>query len=67
MRGFDETEIYAKVPGYLKAIYVDKGDRVHAGQVLAKIESPETDQQVANLPRQLSTGQDHRSSATRYW
>ncbi len=48
VRGFDETEIYAKVPGYLKSIYVDKGDRVRAGQVLAKIESPETDQQVAN-------------------
>jgi membrane fusion protein, multidrug efflux system len=48
-RGFNETEIYAKVPGYLKEIYVDKGDRVHAGQLLAKIESPETDQQVANF------------------
>jgi RND family efflux transporter MFP subunit len=48
VRGFDETDIYAKVPGYIKAIYVDKGDRVHAGQLLAKIDSPETDQQVAN-------------------
>jgi len=49
VRGFDETEIYAKVPGYLKTIYVDKGDRIHAGQELAKIESPETDQQVADF------------------
>ncbi|HKD67753.1 MAG TPA: efflux RND transporter periplasmic adaptor subunit [Candidatus Binataceae bacterium] len=49
VRGFDETDIYAKVPGYLKAIYVDKGDRVRNGQLLAKIESPETDQQVANF------------------
>ncbi len=48
VRGFDETEIYAKVPGYLKDIYVDKGDRVRAGQILARIDSPETDQQVAN-------------------
>ncbi len=47
-RGFDETEIYAKVPGYLKTITVDKGDRVRAGELLAVIESPETDQQVAN-------------------
>jgi membrane fusion protein, multidrug efflux system len=47
-RGFNETDIYAKVPGYLKEVYVDKGDKVHAGQLLAKIESPETDQQVAN-------------------
>jgi RND family efflux transporter MFP subunit len=48
IRGFDETEIYAKVPGYIRAIYVDKGDRVRTGQVIAKIESPETDKQVAN-------------------
>jgi RND family efflux transporter MFP subunit len=47
-RGFDETQIYAKVPGYIKSLQVDKGDRVHAGQLLATIESPETDQQVRN-------------------
>lgn len=47
-RGFDQTEIYAKVPGYIKSIRVDKGDRVHAGELLATIESPETDQQVSN-------------------
>ncbi|HUY28051.1 MAG TPA: efflux RND transporter periplasmic adaptor subunit [Candidatus Binataceae bacterium] len=47
-RGFDETEIYAKVPGYIKSIRVDKGDRVKAGELLAVIESPETDQQVRN-------------------
>ena len=48
IRGFDETDIYAKVPGYLKTIKVDKGDRIHTGQLLAILESPETDQQVAN-------------------
>ncbi len=48
LRGFDETEVFAKIPGYLKKIYVDKGDRIRAGQVIAIIESPETDQQVAN-------------------
>jgi len=48
IRGFDETDIYAKVPGYLKTIKVDKGDRIHKGQVLAVLTSPELDQQVAN-------------------
>ncbi len=48
IRGFDETDIYAKVPGYLKTIKVDKGDRIHTGQLLAILESPELDQQVAN-------------------
>jgi membrane fusion protein, multidrug efflux system len=47
-RGLDETEIYAKVPGYIKSLRVDKGDRIQAGELLATIESPETDQQVRN-------------------
>ena len=48
IRGFDETEIYAKIPGYLKEIKVDKGDRVHQGQLIAVLTSPELDQQTAN-------------------
>src|SRR5258708_5003626 len=48
VRGYDETPVYAKIPGYLKTIYVDKGDRVKKGQVLAVIESPETDKEVAD-------------------
>jgi RND family efflux transporter MFP subunit len=48
IRGFDETDIYAKIPGYLKEIKVDKGDRIHKGQLLAVLTSPELDQQVAN-------------------
>jgi membrane fusion protein, multidrug efflux system len=48
IRGYVETPVYAKVAGYLKKLYVDKGDRVHKGEVLAVIESPETDKQVAD-------------------
>src|SRR5271163_585777 len=48
IRGYDETDIYAKVPGYLKSIKVDKGDRIHAGEIIATLTSPELDQQVAN-------------------
>jgi len=33
--------LYAKVSGYLQAITVDKGDRVKAGAVIARIEVPE--------------------------
>lgn len=40
-----ESTLYAKVSGYLKTINVDKGDVVQANQVLAVIESPETDAQ----------------------
>ena len=42
-RPFASVTLYAKVSGYLKWIGVDKGDRVKADQVVAIIESPETD------------------------
>jgi len=48
IQGYDQTDVYAKVPGYLKTIKVDKGDRIHTGQVLAILTSPELDQQTAN-------------------
>ncbi len=48
IHGYIETPIYAKVPGYLKAIRVDKGDRIRQGEVLAILESPEIDRQVDN-------------------
>ena len=38
---FQEATLYAKVPGYLKTIAVDKGDQVIEGQLLAEIEVPE--------------------------
>ena len=42
---YHQTTLYAKVSGYLKSIYVDKGDRVKQGQILAVIEAPEINQQ----------------------
>jgi membrane fusion protein (multidrug efflux system) len=48
VHGYIETPVYAKIPGYMKTIKVDKGDRVRAGEIVAVIESPETDKQVAD-------------------
>ncbi|HKV55912.1 MAG TPA: efflux RND transporter periplasmic adaptor subunit [Candidatus Binataceae bacterium] len=48
IHGYVETPVYAKIAGYLKAIYVDKGDRVKENQLLALLQSPELDHQVAN-------------------
>jgi membrane fusion protein (multidrug efflux system) len=36
-----QATLFAKVSGYLKSINVDKGDKVKAGAVLARIEIPE--------------------------
>jgi RND family efflux transporter MFP subunit len=42
---YAEVTLYAKVSGYLASVSVDKGDHVTRGQVLAVVESPETDAQ----------------------
>ena len=41
-----EGPVLARASGYIKRRYVDIGDRVKAGQLLAEIEAPELDQQV---------------------
>lgn len=43
---YQEVELHAKVAGYIKNIYVDIGDRVHTGQVLAVLEIPELTAQL---------------------
>jgi RND family efflux transporter MFP subunit len=47
-RPYQEISIYAKVPGYVRQINVDIGDRVHQGELLATLEVPEL---VANVER----------------
>src|SRR5271165_3328393 len=43
---YQNVELHAKVAGYIRHIYVDIGDRVHMGQVLAVLEVPELVAQV---------------------
>jgi RND family efflux transporter MFP subunit len=43
---FQEIAVDAKVPGYIKQIFVDVGDHVHEGQVLAILEIPELEDQL---------------------
>jgi membrane fusion protein, multidrug efflux system len=45
-RAFHETSIFARTNGYLRKWYVDIGDRVTEGQLLATIETPELDDQL---------------------
>jgi len=46
VRGWSQTTLYAKVAGYVREIPVDKGTRVNKGELIARLESPETDQAV---------------------
>lgn len=45
--------LYARVNGYLKSRYVDIGDRVEAGQLLAEIDAPDLDAQLVAARAQL--------------
>src|ERR1019366_10606784 len=40
-RPYQEVDVHAKVAGFVKAMYVDVGDRVKQGQLLALLEIPE--------------------------
>jgi multidrug efflux pump subunit AcrA (membrane-fusion protein) len=48
-----EAFIYARANGYLKKRYVDIGDHVKKGQLLAIIDAPDLDQQVEQARQQL--------------
>jgi membrane fusion protein, multidrug efflux system len=54
---FQEATLYAKVSGYLKSIAVDKGDKVAAGAVLARIEVPELVASKAKQEAELKAAQ----------
>jgi RND family efflux transporter MFP subunit len=51
------STIYARVDGYVGKWFVDIGDRVHTGQVLALIETPELDAELAATRAQLKAGE----------
>jgi RND family efflux transporter MFP subunit len=54
-QAFIEAPIYARTSGYLKSWYFDIGARVKKGQLLAVIEAPEVDQQLAQAKADLQT------------
>ena len=53
LEGFTTASIYSRVNGYLKQWNTDIGTRVKAGDVLAVIDSPETDQQFEQAQADL--------------
>src|SRR5580698_5169228 len=48
-----EAYVYARASGYLKTRLVDIGDRVRKDQLLAVVDAPDLDQQVAQARQQL--------------
>jgi RND family efflux transporter MFP subunit len=54
---FTDSPIVAQTSGYLKKWYFDIGAKVKAGEVLAEIDTPEVDQQLAQAEAQLKVAQ----------
>jgi multidrug efflux pump subunit AcrA (membrane-fusion protein) len=57
------AHIYARAAGYLKRRYVDLGDKVHTGQLLASISAPDLDAIVLQNQSLLQQGKDALSKA----
>jgi RND family efflux transporter MFP subunit len=54
---FQDVDLHAKVSGYIRRINVDIGDRVRTGAVIATLEVPELDAQVAGAQAQVRHSQ----------
>jgi RND family efflux transporter MFP subunit len=70
MQAYTLAPIYARTTGYVKAWYHDIGTHVRKGQLLALIETPELDQQLAQAKADLATAQSNagfaKTTASRY-
>lgn len=70
VRAWHEAAIYPRVTGYIKAWYKDIGASVAAGDVLAEIETPETDadlrQAEADLQLAIANNKLAQATAKRY-
>src|ERR1700740_2510589 len=56
--GFEAANIYARASGYVLRRYVDIGDQVKAGQLLAEITAPEVEYQIAQYQNSLQQAQE---------
>ena len=60
---YTDAPIFAQTSGYLKKWYFDIGSRVKAGDVLAEIDTPEVDQELAQAQAQLKVAEAARDLA----
>jgi RND family efflux transporter MFP subunit len=60
---YQVVDVHAKVSGYVRHIYVDIGDRVHAGETLATLEVPELNAQYRSTQSEALRSQDAIAAA----
>lgn len=64
VRPLEETRIHPRTSGYVRRWLVDIGDKVTAGQLLAEIDTPEIDAQLAQARAQLAQARAAVAQAT---
>jgi RND family efflux transporter MFP subunit len=57
VKPLEETKIFPRTSGYVRKWNVDIGDKVKEGQLLAEIDTPELDAQIAQARAQLAQAQ----------
>jgi RND family efflux transporter MFP subunit len=60
---YQVVDVHAKVSGYLRHIYVDIGDKVHAGQTLGVLEVPELNAQYRSTQAEDARSKDEITRA----
>ncbi len=62
-RPYQEVDLHAKVSGYVREIYVDVGDHVKAGDILAILEIPELQEDLKKAQAAVLTAKQEVQSA----
>jgi RND family efflux transporter MFP subunit len=63
LQPFQDVAIYAKVPGFVESINVDRGSVVKSGQLLARLRAPELDAQRSEAEARSRAAQSQRVEA----
>ncbi|MGH8323384.1 MAG: efflux RND transporter periplasmic adaptor subunit, partial [Steroidobacteraceae bacterium] len=66
-RPYSEVDVHAKVSGYVQRMYVDIGDKVKAGQLLAVLEIPELGDELDHaIAARTRTAADYKDAHLAY-
>ncbi|MCJ8208388.1 efflux RND transporter periplasmic adaptor subunit [Mucilaginibacter sp. RS28] len=67
LKPFNEVNLFPKVNGFVKEVYVDRGSVVRKGQLLVRLEAPEMQAQVqAAKSRYLQAQENAQASSEKY-
>ena len=67
LMSYENVQLRAKVPGYIRKINVDIGSVVHRGQELALIDAPEINSRVSELNEKVNAAKSRYQSSKDYF